>query len=71
MIEWWAFPIGVMAGYVGLVVGFYLLDRWRADRVRDKRVDEWVQMVREQRQERSDSTDRWATRTWRERDKKE
>jgi len=69
-MDWWMLPSGVMGGYVVLVVGFYLVDRWRRDRDRDKRVAEWISMVREQQREKRDAADDWATRTWREGDKK-
>jgi hypothetical protein len=70
-VESWEFLVAVTSGYVGLVVGYTALSRWTEGRRRDRRVKEWVQMVREQRRERSDGMDHWATRTWRERDKKE
>jgi len=58
-MDWWMFPISVLSAYIGLVVGFHFVDRWAADRRRDRRVKEWVEMVKKQREEKEG----WETRT--------
>ena len=66
----WEF-VGLMTGgYIAIMILFKVIDSWVEGRSRDKRVAEWTQMVKDQRRERSDNMDHWATRTWRERDKK-
>ena len=67
----WEFVCLMTGGYIAIVILFKVIDRWIEGRNRDKRVAEWTQMVKDQRRERSDGMDHWATRTWRERDKKE
>ncbi len=62
----WEFVIAVCSGYIGLVVGFALAERWASDRRRDKRVEEWTRMIREKRK----NGDEWASKTWREKKKK-
>ena len=67
----WEFVCLMTGGYIAIVILFKVIDRWIEGRNRDKRVAEWTQMEKDQRRERSDNMDHWATRTWRERDKKE
>ena len=61
----WEFLIAVCSGYLGLVVGFALADRWAEGRRRDRRVEEWTRMIRENQARKRDEHE-WATKTWRE-----
>ena len=63
-MEPWLFPVGVLVGYAGLVLGLSLFNRWRADQERDKRVSEWVHMIREKQSQRSDAINQWPNRMW-------
>jgi len=58
-MEWWMFPVSVLSAYIGLVIGFHFVDRWIRGRNRDRRVKEWVEMVKKQREEKEG----WETRT--------
>ncbi len=55
----WEFLIAVCSGYIGLVVGFHVADRWAEGRKRDRRVEEWTRMVRK------NYTKDWEARTQR------
>jgi len=58
-MDWWMFLVSVLSAYIGLVIGFHLVDRWAENRSRDRRVKEWVEMVKKQRAEKEG----WETRT--------
>ena len=62
----WEFLIAVCSGYLGLVVGWHIIDRQLSDRRRDRRIKEWTRMIREKRK----NGDEWASKTWREKKKK-
>ena len=64
----WEFLIAVCSGYLGLVVGFHIVDRRRSDRRRDRRIEEWTRMVRKE-QTRKWEEEAWESKTMR--DKKE
>ena len=61
----WEFLIAVCSGYLGLVVGWHLVDRQLSDRRRERRIAEWTRMVRANQTRKWDEED-WATRTIRE-----
>ena len=61
----WEFLIAICSGYIGLVIGFQLVDRRLSDRRRDRRIEEWTRMIRKNQTRKWDEED-WSTKTWRE-----
>ena len=57
----WEFVLAVFSGFVGLLIGFNIIDRIAENRRRDRRVAEWTRMVLEKQRAKED----WYTKTYR------
>lgn len=57
----WEFVLTVFSGYLGLLIGYKILDRVWENRRRERRVKLWTEMVLEKRRTKKD----WHSQTFR------
>jgi len=60
----WEFLLAVCSGYLGLIVGFHVIDTIAENRARDRRVREWTAMILEKKKNKKD----WQTQTLRDKE---